>query len=1148
MTRTGHFAGVAAIALALGCGVGRAQDLRAKVQGIVTDQSEAAVVGARVMLRNVNTGVESLRETNQLGQYVFDPVPPGLYSLAVEISGFAKFVQENILVQTRGDVTVNASLKVGTVAETVNVTEAPVSVSFNTSSLELTLDTKMANTLPIIHRNAFLLAAANPAVIVRSSTEQSPYHHWAASELEFGGNTNRKNDILVDGVPQLVGGKGVYVPNMDAVSEVTVLQNAVDAEFGHSAGGVVGVQMKSGTNQFHGTAYYFGRNPALNAVADSTTHRKNLVRNNVWGVSSGNPVLQNKVFNFFTYEAQDVREPRPLIATLPTDLERTGDFSQSFNVTGDLRQIYDPWTTRFNAATNSATRELFEGNRIPATRIDPTARRLLQDVWKPNNPGDDRARANNYREGFPQKFDYWNISNRTDWDISSKWKVFGRVSRFHTIQSDPNVTGSRAEPLAGSARHTTQAAGDVVWTVNPTTVFDIRGSYSKITDSYEAKSIQVERKFFEELWPGNPWYDLYLKELPALYYPGLSVRAESTATFGRDGFWFQEPRTWSLQSKISKQMGRHYLKVGGELRQLRVLAARPRPMGFTFFKDHTADTFLSPQTRLRGDAWATFLLGVVDERSRIQNIPLNKPRTEFWGGYVQNDIKLTQDLTLNLGLRWEYETSPEDPENRLSRFLDLTSPISEFQGAGAPALPAQVTALGRRQPIYNGAWVFTDGNNRGTWNSQLPLLLPRAGVAYRVNDRTALRFGYARYATVPVQERTALDTLGSMPYPGFDQTTNPLSVLEGVPRARLRDPHPARENPLVPPIGKSLGRYTGLGTELTWFHQSWHAGINDRFNVSLQRQMFSQMVVEATYFLNLGHDQPYNKLMNLIDPRFGFTHKALVTQRVNNPFFNILTPDKFPGQLRNQRQVTVESLLPPYPQYGRLDLRGIPGRQERYQALQLRAQRPFAGGFNFVLGYNYHRARDEAFYDDQDHFDNVFTFQPSNNPRHKVNLLGIYQFPVGRGRRLLSNAHKALDGVLGGWSVSAIYAFNSGEFVRFGALEQKSNPLLEDPPRDLRFNPAAFVRIQPFTRRSNPWQFPGVTGPHFSNLDMTLAKEFRLRERMAFELQMEAYNVSNSFMGAGPVTDVNSSLFGRVTQQKTGFSGRQLQYSGRFRW
>lgn len=1124
-----------------------AQELRARVQGLITDSSGGVLIGASVTLRNINTGVETHRLANEAGQYVFDHVSPGAYTLTVEMAGFNVFVQENILAQTRGDVTVNAVLNIRSVAETVVVRESPVAVKFNTSTMELTLDTKMANELPIVHRNPFLLATLNPAVIVRSTTEQSPYHHWAASQLDVGGNTSTKNDILVDGVPQLVGQKGTYVPTMDAVSEVSIQQNSVDSEFGHSAGGIIAVQMKGGTNEYHGTAYYFGRNPVLNALADRTSadparRIPNQVRNHVWGFTSGNPIIRRKVFNYVSYEAQNVREPRTMIATLPTDRERAGDFSQTFNSSGQVRLIYDPWTTN----STTARRDPFPNNIIPASRIDPTAKRFLQDIWKPNGAGDNITGANNYRFTYPQKFEYWNLSDRVDWVANDRWTIFGRGSRFHTVQSDPNFTDSPAQQLAGSNRHTIQFSGDAVWTINPTTVFNVRGSYSKIVDSFDAANARIDPKMLQELWPGNAWYEPYQKELPALYYPGFTVIAETpTSLFGRDGFWYQEPTTWNLQSKISKQLGRHYMKVGGEFRQQRFLASRPRPMGFTFDKAHTANTYISPDTLLSGHGWASFLLGIVDDRSRIQTIALNRPRDEFYSFYVQDDFKLSPRITLNLGLRWEYETPMKDPERRLSRYLDLSDPIPEFK-TSPPQFPTQVTSLGAPPPILNGAWLFTDDGHPGAWEGPRNLFLPRVGLAYRINDRTALRVGYARYLVQPIQ---AFDFLGSTPYPGFDATTSPLSLLVGVPRARISDPYPASENPLVQPFGKTLGRYTSLGGPAVWFIQDWNNETNDRFNVSLQREMWNKILVDVTYFLNIGHDARLDLPINRLDPRLRYKHTTVLNQSVANPFYNILTPDKFPGALRNTRNVTVGSLLVPYPQYGDLIINnGMPGASTRYQAFQLQMQRPFAGGYNFLVGYNYNRGRSLEFFDDVDTFDRKLTWENSSSPRQKITLAGIWEVPFGQGRRFMAAAHPVVDGILGGWSLSGIYQYLGGDFLRFGALEVSGDPRLDNPSNAARFNTTVFVRKDPFTRRVNPKQYDGIHGPSFWSVDMTLSKEYRIVERLKFELRMEAYNLTNSFLGANPTTDVTSSNFGRVVSQRAGTSGRQLQYSARLRW
>jgi hypothetical protein len=490
-----------------------AQDSRARVQGLVTDSSNAVIAGAAVTLLNNNTGVSTSQQTNASGQYLFDLVLPGDYSITVENPGFRRFVQRNILVQSRGDVTVNAALDVGSAAESVTVEAAPVAVQFNTSTMALTINTKMANELPIIHRNPFLLVSLNPATTIRSTTEQSPFHHWAATQFDVGGNTSTKNDILLDGAPSMASEKSSYTPSVDAVQEVHVQQNAVDAEYGHSAGGILTVQMKSGTNNYHGSAYYLGRNPAINAVADHITRRANLTRNHVWGGTLGHPVLKNKLFNFVSYEAWRTMEPRSVAMTLPTDLERTGDFSQSRNIEGGLRTIYDPFST--TVVNGVISRTPFPGNRIPADRIDPVARRMMQDIWKPNGAGEDASGANNFRAGFAENIKFWNFSDRADWNISDRLVVFGRFSMFKTYvtQADYSGINSLAQQANGSERHSWSTVGDLVYTLNPSTVLNLRGSWNRVFDSFAVASMQLKESDLASLWNNNAWYTPYVKRL-----------------------------------------------------------------------------------------------------------------------------------------------------------------------------------------------------------------------------------------------------------------------------------------------------------------------------------------------------------------------------------------------------------------------------------------------------------------------------------------------------------------------------------------------------------------------------------------------------------------------------------------------------------
>jgi hypothetical protein len=340
-------------------------------------------------------------------------------------------------------VTVNFTLHPGTTSETISVSATKVALQFNTSTRELTVDRKMMMDLPVKARNPFTLALLDPAVVNRYFAERNPFFMWSSSTIDVGGNTSQKNDLLIDGAPTQIGPRAL-LPPMDWCGN-SRSTNSVDAEL-DTSGGTLSVSTKSGTNEIHGTAY-FSRNPKFNALVNPTNRTPNFVRNHIWGGTAGGPIKKNKVFTFFTYEGWRTKEPRDAVRTMPTDLERTGDFSKSLNRVGGLRAIYDPTTTVLNVATNTATRDPFPGNILPASRIDPTAKRIMQDFWGANNPGDDLSGSNNFKTSYAWPMTDANFSSRTDWNISDKLKVFGRYSQFRTTLDQDDY----AEPLRGGA-------------------------------------------------------------------------------------------------------------------------------------------------------------------------------------------------------------------------------------------------------------------------------------------------------------------------------------------------------------------------------------------------------------------------------------------------------------------------------------------------------------------------------------------------------------------------------------------------------------------------------------------------------------------------------------------------------------------------
>ena len=1122
-----------------------AQESRGRVQGDVRDPSGAVVAGAEVTLSNDDTSVSTARTTSETGHYLFDLVTPGHYTLSVQAPGFSQFVQKNVLVEVGGDVTVNPAIAVGSASEKIMVEAAPVSVDFNTSTMSNTIDMRMADSLPEISRNPFMMVSLDPAVTVRSTTQQEPFHFWAASQFDIGGPTNTMNDILLDGSPNMAVAKSGYTPPMDAVQQTSVQQNGVDAEYGHSAGGTISVTTKSGTNQLHGSAYYMNRNPDLSAMSDRTAFTPNLTRQNTFGGTIGGPIRKNKLFTFFAYEHIKLANPYgSRIETLPTAAERTGDFSKQLNSAGAQAVIYDPWTTVTNGS--SVSRQPFPGNVIPAQRIDPTSAKIMSYLWQPNNPGNSITGANNSSNYLYDIYPYYNLMDRTDYDITDRLKFFARYSYLHTTEttSDYTGTGSVMRYFQGSTRNAVNASGDLVWTINPSTVLDIHTAYDGINDSFASPSTEFGASGIAKLWPDN-WYSSYIAANPQVYFPNINITQGGTIfSSSVSTYWEQTPQTPSIAAKISKSIGRHYIRAGGEFRKEEVDAVRPIFTQFTFDAGLTANTYNSPNTALSGNGWATFLLGAMDGNSLAESIPFQHIKSTFFGFFVQDDFKLNSRLTLNLGLRAEYSGPLVDAQYRLSRGLDLSVPIPALSGANAPQMPAAVTALRTSAPIFNGAWMFTDSSHPGNWNPPALVLEPRIGMALRVNDKTAIRAGYARYV-VPATLTNGFGStlLGSVDYSGFSAITNSVAALQGVPQETLSNPFPTG---LVPVAGKSFGTYTNMGSSALWYNPDFKPQTDDRFNVSVQRQLPSHVLLDVTYYAQFSRNVPYTLNLNMADPNIAYQYGNATTAKVNNPFYNLLPANQMPGTLRSQATVAASALLTPYPQYGALNQWFTSGAADHYDSLQISVRRAYSNGLTLISGFNANHEIGQGYYDDRATFARNLTWIPAQTSKARLTGAVIYELPFGKSRRFMSHMHPVVDGVLGGWGVTGLFTYNTGIPIRLGSVAVTGDPAISNPTSSRWFDTSKVSVLPAFTPRSNPIQYSDLVGPRFVNLDAVLAKQFRIVERVRFELRMEAYNALNAFTPADPVTSVTNASFGKTVGERAGLTGRQVQLSGRF--
>jgi len=1153
----------------------RAQDYRGKVQGVVTDTSNAALAGANVTLRNVGTGVEVTRQANSEGRYIFDFVESGAYSIIVEATGFKKYEQRNITVQNRGDVTVDAKLEIGGVTEVITVQDSPVAVKFNSTSDVLTVGRELVEQLPIRGRNPYNITTLDPTINggENANGENRPYHHAFANEFDAGGGTNRANDIQLDGVPLTTSYKTSYTPSIEAVQEVSFQKNAVDSEYGYSSGGIVTLNMKSGTNTYHGSAYYHNRNPRFNAFGDPTIPRTPGVDETVfrgtdlkmYGGTIGGPIVKNKLFFFSSYEQWDDHRPLSVKITVPTALERQGNFSQSRlgNYTtcptagqACARPIYDPNTSR----GTSGARDAFAGNIIPRDRFDPTAVKLLAELPLPNLPGNDL----NWQGVKTENVDYWNLSNRIDWNINEKWKSFVRYGQFrtHLLEAPPEGATGKLFPITGSNRYGLNIAADTVYTINSKMALNLRANYHRITDEAAVPTALLGREGLQNLWPNNPWYtSLYTND--TIYYPAVEV---GTGTFGssanirlgRTGreFW-QHPQGWGGSARLNWYAGNHQLKFGGELRVDKGKGARFEPINLAFRSQLTASQNTNANTNISGSEWATFLLGSLDNQSSGRRVPVQEVVTKGYASYIQDDFKLNDRLTLNLGLRWEYEPGPVDAQNRLSQRLDLTNPIPEFQ-ATPPGMPAQVLDLLMTKgykPTYNGAWIFADENNRNAWSRNPYNFLPRLGAAFKLDSKSVIRFGWARYMTPSSSIR---DPLGSFvdQYSGYSTVTSALAPLNGAPLSSVSDPFPstgASPNPLQQPTEKSLGRYNNLGNAPSLDQYNLKPQNNDRYSLSYQREVWGRTVLSFDFFFNNGFNLPYTLDLNMADPNFLYdVPRSRTNLQVDNPFRNYLTIDKFPGALRSgNAMVTVASLLRPYPQYGAINQTNTAGRKLHVQSYKFQAQRPFYKGLSLLVNYAYQREASTEFFDDRAAFARDFTWRfRGDSPRHRVNHALTWEIPVGKGRWLLKDAPTPVDLALGGWRLTTTNRWYSGRILQFNQnLIVSGSPKLDDPTRDRWFNTSVFAALPgggpddpASTPRKNPWTYDGLVGPGTSQTDMTLSKSFRLSERFKFEVRVESYNAFNNLNWDNPIVNFNDPNFGKVVNKRPGYIGREIQY------
>jgi hypothetical protein len=1111
-----------------------AQEFRGTILGRVTDPQGAAIPGATVIVTNEETNVSSETQTQTDGAYRIPFLIPGRYRVEVSLSGFKKFSQSGITVGVTQNVSVDAKLVLGEVTETVDVRAEASLLDRSSGGLGQIIDRTRVEAMPLNGRMVFMLnrlaGGVNWQVPTFGATGTSglrPFDNNGGSAWSINGGRVATNEFLLDGAPNSTRGRYNFAPPVDAVEEFKIQTNTYDAQYGRTGGGVVNMTLKSGSNEFHGQAWNFFKNEALNAN-NALNRETNLPKPpyiaNQYGITARGPVVRNRTFFMGTFEGLRERVPFPTTTSVPPEAERRGDFTQSYTDQRTPLIIYDPLTTVCNAQ-GVCTRTPFPGNVIPPNRINPAAQAILNLVYPlPTIPG---QRVNNFVNPTNNaKYDYDSELARIDHKFSDASRMFVSLhrNRRDEYRSNNGLQGTFANQGQWPQTRVNRG-GTVDWvrSFGRSSLLNIRGGYTWFTEEAE----QGDAKAFDRK-------QLPFTNLPGQFLPLISLQQFTDVGVESDGRNVDD-RTASVQASFTRNYARHTMKFGSEYRNIQ---AHPITSGdyngnFSFTRGFTQ---ANPNAgdAVSGNSVASFLLGYPSSGQ----FGGGQERREYWhytGLYFQDDFRVSRKLTLNLGMRWDYETAPVEAENRLVRgfAFDQTNPLADQirTAQGLAECPACSNLTGGL--LFAGV----GGTPRGLFERDLNNFQPRAGFAYSVNDKTVLRGGYGLYYAY----RGALGSQN-----GFFVTTpyiaSDLNGRVGIPETSVNtftNPFPRGETPAP---GASAGLLTQVGRGISFDDPENKPSHIHSYNITVTREITRNLMVEASYVGSQTRDISVSKNINAISAADLARGAAYLQATVPNPFANLL-----PGTTRTGATLQRQELLRPYPQFGDITQNSMSIGKSWYNSFQLIVQKRMSQGLTFTSSYTFSRAMEQAGFLNPQDTEMVKQVTDYDRPHIWV-FSGVYELPFGNGRTFGGGATGILNQIIGGWQANWNFNWQSGRPLGTpGGLEPIAgkSAKLSDPTPERWFNTCytdlngALQKCLPgeepvwrqrpnFTLRTTPNRFDDIRVPWKPTLDASLFKNVALPGRMRVEVRVEAFNLMNINIIPAPNTTFNDANFGRI--------------------